>query len=122
MAISDKTRETRELIPKSCKIELKSNSYFFPLLFPSFLLPFPPILPLLPFFRQNDLRLQHEKNAGMVACLLKMSGREGCLTILLDKSVKHYDLAQNRIFIDLNDGNVQADVFGCNCYIYVRKS
>ena len=42
-------------------------------------------------------------------------GREGCLAILLDRSVKHYDLAQNRLFIDLNDGTVRADVLGCDC-------
>ena len=44
-----------------------------------------------------------------------MSGKEGCLAILLDKFVEHYDLAQSRIFIDLNDVIVQAYVLGCNC-------
>ena len=52
----------------------------------------------------------------MVACFLKMSGREGLLAILLDKSVEHYDLAWNRLSIDLNDIIVRAaDVLGCDC-------
>ena len=41
-----------------------------------------------------------------------MSGREGCLALLLDKSVEHYDLAQNWLFMDLNDDTVRANVFG----------
>ena len=55
----------------------------------------------------------------MVACLLTMSGRVGCLAILLDKSVKHYDLAQNHPIIDLNDGTVWADVY-LICYVGVH--
>ena len=50
-----------------------------------------------------------------------MSGREGCLAILLDESVKHYDLAQNQLIIGPNDGTVWADVPGDAC-IEVRKS
>ena len=30
-----------------------------------------------------------------------MSKREGCLAILVEKSVEHYDVAQNRLFIDI---------------------
>ena len=39
-----------------------------------------------------------------------MSGMEGCLAILLDESVKHYDLAQNQFILGLNEGTVWADV------------
>ena len=45
-----------------------------------------------------------------LSCLLNISGREGCLAILLDKSVKHYDLAQHQLIIDLDDRTVWADV------------
>ena len=45
-----------------------------------------------------------------------MPGREGWLGILLDKSVKHYDLAWNRLFIDRNthgfDKNIEIPCSG----------
>ena len=58
----------------------------------------------------NNAQVSQVNLMELVACLLKMSGREGCLAILLDRSVKHYDLAQNRLLIDLNDVIVQASI------------